>query len=56
MMEVAVAALLPSSEAEARIGSQLREHSNELPKHAEETAQEVAQDLKEGMRQSATDA
>lgn len=50
------AALLPVSEEEERIGSQLREHSDELLKPAKETAQEVAQDLKEGMRQPATDA
>ncbi|MEU1485801.1 DUF3618 domain-containing protein [Streptomyces sp. NPDC005752] len=50
------AALLPVSEEEKRIGSQLCEHSDELLEPAKETAQEVAQDLKEGMRQPATDA
>ncbi|MFJ6851003.1 DUF3618 domain-containing protein [Streptomyces sp. NPDC091271] len=50
------AALLPASEAEERIGSQLREHSDELLQPAKETAQEVATDLKEGMRQPATEA
>lgn len=50
------ASLIPASEAEERIGSRLREHSDELLKPAKETAQEVAQDLKEGMRQPAADA
>lgn len=50
------AALLPATEAEERIGSQLREHSGELLQPVKETAQEVAQDLKEGIRQPATDA
>ncbi|MFH9613500.1 DUF3618 domain-containing protein [Streptomyces pratensis] len=50
------AALLPASAAEERIGSQLREHSDELLQPAKETAQDVAQDLKEGMRQPATEA
>ncbi|MFF5897027.1 hypothetical protein ACFY8O_13970 [Streptomyces argenteolus] len=40
------AALLPATEAEERIGSQLREHSGELLQPVKETAQEVAQDLK----------
>ncbi|MEV8226942.1 DUF3618 domain-containing protein [Streptomyces sp. NPDC079167] len=50
------AALLPASEAEERVGAQLREHSDELLQPARQTAQDAAQDLKEGMRQPATDA
>lgn len=46
------AALLPASKAEERIGSQLRDHSDELLQPAKETAQ----DLKEGMRGPATEA
>ncbi|MFH9468946.1 DUF3618 domain-containing protein [Streptomyces clavifer] len=50
------AALLPASQTEERIGSQLREHSGELLQPAKETAQDVAQDLKGGMRRPATEA
>ncbi|MER6118085.1 DUF3618 domain-containing protein [Streptomyces sp. NPDC001743] len=50
------AALLPVSEAEERAGSQLREHSDELLGPARQTAQEAAQDLREGMRRPATEA
>ena len=50
------AALLPESEAEQRLGSQLREHSDELLEPAKDTAQEVAQELKEGMHQPAAEA
>lgn len=50
------AALLPASETEERVGSRLREHSDELLQPAKQTAQEAAQDLKEGMRQPAAEA
>lgn len=50
------AALLPASEAEERIGVQLREHSDELLQPAKQKAQEAAQDLREGMREPATEA
>ena len=50
------ATLLPVSDAEERAGSQLREHSDELLGPARQTAQEAAQDLKEGMRRPATEA
>ncbi|MEU1211582.1 DUF3618 domain-containing protein [Streptomyces sp. NPDC005791] len=50
------AALLPASEAEERVGAQLREHSDELLQPARQTAQEAAEELKEGMRQPATEA
>ncbi|MFD5200506.1 DUF3618 domain-containing protein [Streptomyces sp. NPDC058375] len=50
------AALLPPSDAEERVGSQLREHSDELLGPAKQAAQDAAQDLKEGMRQPAMDA
>ncbi|MEU1087950.1 DUF3618 domain-containing protein [Streptomyces sp. NPDC005576] len=50
------AALLPASEAEERLGSRLREHSDELLQPAKETAQGAAQEIGEGMRGPATEA
>ncbi|WP_299531797.1 DUF3618 domain-containing protein [uncultured Streptomyces sp.] len=50
------AALLPASEAEERAGAKLREHSDELLGPARQTAQDAAQEIKEGMREPATDA
>ncbi|MEW1614818.1 MULTISPECIES: DUF3618 domain-containing protein [unclassified Streptomyces] len=51
-----VAALLPTTAAEERVGAQLRDHSDELLEPAKQTAQEVAQDIKEEMRGPATEA
>lgn len=50
------AALLPVSEAEERVGSRLREHSDELLQPVRESARGAAEDLKEGMRGPATEA
>ncbi|MFJ3439128.1 DUF3618 domain-containing protein [Streptomyces cyaneofuscatus] len=50
------AALLPTTEAEERVGAQLREHSDELLEPVKHTAQDVAQDVKEEMRETATEA
>ncbi|MFH9199425.1 DUF3618 domain-containing protein [Streptomyces anulatus] len=50
------AALLPTTGAEERVGAQLREHSDELLEPVKQTAQDVAQDVKEEMRGPATEA
>ncbi|MEU2068035.1 DUF3618 domain-containing protein [Streptomyces anulatus] len=50
------AALIPTTDAEERVGAQLREHSDELLEPVKQTAQDVAQDVKEEMRGPATEA
>ncbi|MEU0161787.1 DUF3618 domain-containing protein [Streptomyces sp. NPDC006261] len=50
------AALLPSTDAEERVGARLRERSDEFLEPVKQTAQEVAQDVKEEMRGPATEA
>ncbi|MEW2066880.1 DUF3618 domain-containing protein [Streptomyces sp. NPDC007346] len=50
------AALLPTTDAEERVGAQLREHSDDLLEPMKQTAQDVAQDVKEDMRGPAADA
>ncbi|MEV7894342.1 DUF3618 domain-containing protein [Streptomyces cyaneofuscatus] len=50
------AALLPTTEAEERVGAQLSEHSDELLEPVKQTAQDVAEDVKEEMRGPATEA
>lgn len=50
------AALLPASPAEERLGSRLREHSDELLQPAKETARGAAQEIGEGLRGPAAEA
>ncbi|MYT80911.1 Protein of unknown function (DUF3618) [Streptomyces sp. MnatMP-M77] len=50
------ATLLPTTDAEERVGAQLREHSDELLEPVKQTAQDVAQDVKQEMREPATEA
>ncbi|MFD6419332.1 DUF3618 domain-containing protein [Streptomyces sp. NPDC060194] len=45
------AAVLPATEAEERVGEQLRDHSDQLVQPVKETAQQTARELKEGMRE-----
>ncbi|MFE8911099.1 DUF3618 domain-containing protein [Streptomyces globisporus] len=50
------AALLPTTDAEERVGAHLRDHSDELLEPVKQTAQGIAQDVKEEMREPAVEA
>jgi gas vesicle protein len=50
------AALLPTTEAEERVGQQLREHSGELLEPAKQQAVQAAQEIKEELREPAAEA